>query len=46
MGAVIFVRPQSLGLEAQSALARLVPRFGQRLMPATVVVADPAGDAR
>jgi O-antigen/teichoic acid export membrane protein len=39
---VLFVRPQALGLEAQSALARLVPRFGPRLAPA--VAADSPGD--
>ncbi|MCW2573831.1 MAG: putative succinoglycan transport protein, partial [Frankiales bacterium] len=40
---VLFVRPQVLGLEAQSALARLVPRFAPRLAPA-VAGADSAGD--
>jgi lipopolysaccharide exporter len=44
MALVLFVRPQALGLEAQSALARLVPRFGPRLAPA-VAGADPAGDS-
>jgi O-antigen/teichoic acid export membrane protein len=33
MAAVLFVRPQALGKEATSALARLVPRFGPRLAP-------------
>ena len=44
MALVLFVRPQTLGLEAQSALARLVPRFGLRLAPAASVRPDPAGD--
>jgi O-antigen/teichoic acid export membrane protein len=44
MALVLFVRPQTLGLEAQSALARLVPRFGPRLAPAVAVAADSAGD--
>lgn len=46
MALVLFVRPQALGLEAQSALARLVPRFGPRLAPAVAVGADNAGDGR
>jgi lipopolysaccharide exporter len=45
MGLVLFLRPQALGLEAQSALARLVPRFGPRLAPA-VVGADSVGDGQ
>jgi lipopolysaccharide exporter len=45
MALVLFLRPQALGLEAQSALARLVPRFGPRLAPA-VVGADPVGDGQ
>lgn len=46
MALVLFVRPQALGLEAQSALARLVPRFGPRLAPAGLGGADPAGGVR
>jgi lipopolysaccharide exporter len=45
MALVLFVRPQTLGFEAQSALARLVPRFGPRLAPAVAVSAEPTGDA-
>jgi lipopolysaccharide exporter len=44
MALVLFVRPQALGLEAQSALARLVPRFGPRLAPAVAVGADAGRD--
>jgi len=44
MALVLFVRPQALGLEAQSALARLVPRFGPRLAPAVPMGAEGAGD--
>jgi O-antigen/teichoic acid export membrane protein len=44
MALVLFVRPQALGLEAQSALARLAPRFGPRLAPAVPVAADNGGD--
>jgi len=45
MALVLFVRPQALGLEAQSALARLVPRFGPRLSPAVAMSAENAGDS-
>jgi lipopolysaccharide exporter len=45
MALVLFVRPQALGLEAQSALARLVPRFGPRLAPAVAMGADNPGDS-
>jgi len=44
MALVLFVRPQALGVEARSAVARLVPRFGPRLVRA-VPVAEGAGDA-
>jgi O-antigen/teichoic acid export membrane protein len=45
MALVLFVRPQALGSEAQSALARLLPRFGPRLVTAPLAV-DPSGDVR
>jgi O-antigen/teichoic acid export membrane protein len=45
MALVVFVRPETLGREAQSALGRLLPRLGPQLAPAAMV-ADPAGDPR
>jgi hypothetical protein len=44
MALVLFMRPQALGIEAQSALARLVPRFGPRLAPAVAIGAERAGE--
>ena len=43
---LILVRPQVLGLEASSALARLVPGFGPRLAAAGAMGADSSGQAR
>nr|MBA3774252.1 hypothetical protein [Ramlibacter sp.] len=46
MVALVMVRPQVLGLEARSALARLIPGgVGARLAPAGAVGADSGGHA-
>jgi len=43
---LIVVRPQVLGLEARSALARLVPSFGPRLAAAGAISGESSGQAR
>jgi O-antigen/teichoic acid export membrane protein len=43
---LIAVRPQVLGLEARSALARLVPSVGHRLAPAGAVAGETTGQTR
>jgi lipopolysaccharide exporter len=43
---LIAMRPQVLGLEARSALARLVPSIGDRLAPASAVASETTGQTR
>ena len=46
MGLVIVAKPELLGVEARSALARLMPGFGARLYPAGVLASDSQVDPR
>jgi lipopolysaccharide exporter len=44
--AIVVLRPEVLGAEAQSALARLLPRFAPTLTVAVAPVVEPNGPAR